>query len=397
MHQLSMALLFALGAILSLHAQNSTISVEVKWVEAIPMDILALSSDNPSIRDNTILNEGILDLVTAYRIDSILPRKKQRHRVFGGGIISMLGWHWLAIDMKRQTFIGTLKNNLRVPNKDSDKFTEYDVNWDLVPHREPYIGLMYRGYQKQYKLHRHWKGNSRPEELFTSYPTDENLHEYRVHCELTPSMSHRQELNDKFYPVIQPMNLTQHINFGEARPTVGMYGPFVSDCNHSCHTELHPYEWLWWLDLHPQKDANKNEKRWLVGFFREYSNRFKGWSAPPQTGHIKVPFLFPVSAPEWQINLDHLVYSHLHAENLPLVSAMPDEARQFNFDEITVDWTGTSSLSNQLFIRNSLPMTAKGAKFWLSDVATDGEWVMGYFNIAVSIEDVYTVRITTSY
>ncbi|MDX2002933.1 MAG: hypothetical protein SFW35_10905 [Chitinophagales bacterium] len=388
-------LLFALWATSCLYAQAPSlriVNVPVLKVSKQPEKMLLLGQSNAGIRSNNLVNEQVLDLVRVKEADSILPRKTQNHRFLFGSIISIFGVKWRAITMERQKLVGTAKHNVGAPCEGSDRFTEYDINIDLLPHYEPYIGLMYKGYQQQMRIN---KKGVRGED-FTKppylYPTDSTLSQSRVHCEITPPKKFRPEINSKFYPVLCGTDFLNHPNFGVEKPVLGMYGAFVSDCNHSCHTELHPYEWIWWLDVNPAKDKEVNNKRWLVGLQRESSNRFKGWSERPRVGLIAVPFLFKADQAEMRIDIEHLVLSTFVEEGLEKLPELSKDATDLNFTEMKVNLGGYENKS--ISIHTSQALKEEGIKLWLTDVQADDQYISGYLYIAVSVTDLYMAAVT---
>ena len=96
-----------------------------------PYDILFV--DDEELKENPVLNETALDLVDVYLVDSTYKRRSERHRLFMvGAIIRIFGYRWQTIDRRRIKFVGTI-NSERIPGRDSDRFTEYDVNYDIYP------------------------------------------------------------------------------------------------------------------------------------------------------------------------------------------------------------------------------------------------------------------------
>jgi hypothetical protein len=95
------------------------------------------------------LNEELVNLVKAFSVDSVLPNKSQRHRVAAAGwVISIFGYKWKALNMTKQKFVGTERDHIRVPGN-PPLFTEYDVNFNIIPHTKKYIDLVWIGHEKQ--------------------------------------------------------------------------------------------------------------------------------------------------------------------------------------------------------------------------------------------------------
>ena len=105
---------------------------------------LLLTKSRKYISDNDSLNEHLVDLVKVFSVDSVLPSKSQRHRVAEAGwVISIFGYKWKALSMTKQKFVGTERDHIRVPGN-PPLFTEYDVNFNLIPHTRKYIDFLWR-------------------------------------------------------------------------------------------------------------------------------------------------------------------------------------------------------------------------------------------------------------
>ena len=308
------------------------LSIKINTQGATPKTFLELLKPNDIIRDDFILNERILDMVNVTLKDSVVKRKTERHQVFGAAILRLLGYRWHRIRNTKQKFVGTAIRHLRVPGG-KPRLTEFDVNWDLAPHLKPYIDMVYEGYERQKEINRRMKGYDIMKPPFTYPDENTNMNKYRLHCELTPPWSLLHMLNEKFYPCIRPKTTNEHLNIGEELPTIGLYGVFCADCNHSCHPEIHPYEWIWWLNLNPNLRPVPRQKTWIVGLFKESSNRFPHWSPDSRTGTISIPFIFPTQPGNLTIHIDHLVFSEFDKAELAMLQSVPENAIDLNFLE----------------------------------------------------------------
>ncbi len=363
-----------------------SITVPVNKVSKIDDTWLKLGTDNPSIREDYLLNEQLVDLVQVYEADSVFRKRKQHHHS-GFGIISLFGYHWRAIEKKRTKFVGTSVRSYGAPGE--PQFTEYDIKYNMVGHLEPYTTMAYEGYQLAKKMNRHEA--KKQDKTVAPYikPTPETMDKYYMHNELTPDKRHWQQLDSLFFPCVAGTKHVDHVNFGEDPISLGMYGVLVSDCNHGCRPEIHPYEWIWWLEVNPKHDNRADEKRWLVGLFRESSNRFRRWSKPPRRGVISVPFLFDNNDDKKEINIEHLVNSEFIEEGMEDLN-VPENAQLFCQTNYTVALEGLDQNIN-LTTNRSLP---NGAMWWIDQVASDGEHVWGYLNVAASVRSVYTARVS---
>lgn len=381
--------------VLTSHAilAQSTTEVEVTKTSVSP-DFAQLLAKKQLIRDDFILNERLLDLVQAWETDSIIKKKRERHRVFGAALLPLLGYRWAPVTFRKEKYIGTVKGEIKVSGK--EHFTEYDINFNMTPHLPQYIALAYVGHIMEKRYGRQKNINKVNKAPYT-YPQNEaELEKLHLHNECTPSRDHRPLLDSLFYPVIRPSNLKEHKNFGEDGVTLGMYGPLVSDCNHKCHPEIHPYEWIWWMDLNPKKEHKPNETGWYIGMLRDASNRMKHWSKSPRTGQISVPFAFPADANNYLITIEHILNDDLFAEELAENITVDASAVNFNFTERIVKLKG---LNKEIAINTNKKIDSDGIKMWVSDVNLDEgqNLVTGYLNIALSVKNVYTARIGVSF
>jgi hypothetical protein len=176
---------------------------------------------------------------------------------------------------------------------------------------------------------------------------------------------------------------------------MGFYGVYVLDCNHSCHPEIHPYEWIWWLNTTEQRE---NTQSWWVGFFRENSNRFKKWSTSPRTGAISVPFAFPFESSNWNIHIDH---QFLNGFNETVFKELNLEAGYTFFNQLSNEFKfDLPALSDKnITVSSNYTLAYKGIAYWLENVNFDtkNKIVSGNINLGMSINDIYTAKISTSY
>jgi hypothetical protein len=346
------------------------------------------------LREKISVAEELTDLVQCFSVDSILKRRKQRHRVIGSPVIDLLGWNWRAVQRNKQKVVGTVRKIGGVAEK--PHFRELDVNYDLIPHTQKYIDIYYRGYQAQMKTRKAARQRDFSQPPFT-YPTPETIDNYRVHCECTPYFKegYREKINENLYPVLSGANLTTHKNFMHEHPTMGMYGAFVLDCNHSCHPEIHPYEWLWWLDLNPEKDNVQDKISWIFGYLRDVSQRQRNWVKKPRSGAISFPFIFKIDTKNKEIFIEHTITQKWCPDGLPRIKGIPDSAVTLDFDTLVFD---VGRPGNSITLKSNQKLPADAGKLWLSNLNVDEKngYVTGYVNLALSIENVYTGRVTMS-
>ncbi len=387
--------LFSLFIPFSIYSQQ----LKISYYAATPPEYLDLLKSNAEIRNNTILNEAIVDLADVYLTDSILPRKFERHQLaIVGGFTRMAGFRWLSINGRKEKYVGSARNGFRIPG-DKEHFTEYDVNINLVPHLKRYIDLAYNAFMRQKEIGRYRKENGYYRTAPFIYPDDTtDLNVYDLHCELSPPRGYRAMINELVYPIITGNSATKHAHFGDENFTAGLYGAYISDCNHDCHPEIHPYEWLWWLNVHPEQDAEPHSKTWIFGLFREGSNRFPKWSPSPRTGGIEIPFVFPADIKEFLFDWQHLVFSRFSKEgfrqlNIP-ADAMGLDKSEWKF---SIKDSGIQDVS--VILKTNAPIIQNEIKFWFSDLNLDKEKMLisGKLHVATSVEDLYTAKVKFSY
>ncbi len=366
--------------------------------DTIPTAFLRLRLSNDSIAKNDILNEEIVDMVHVRERDEKVPTWYTTHQGYGlGWFIRTIGFWWQAVDRQRYKFVGTNRNNLSMPGE-KDELTEHDVNFNIIPHLPQYLNFVYRGRQEQVKHKYNFKRARRTDTTKPPFiaPTLQTAEVYDLHCELTPPKKMRDSIDFLFYPCMHGNNLDKHPNFCDAKPTVGLYGVFILDCNHSCHPEIHPYEWLWWLNVNEEaKTNNKFNKEWMLGFFRESSNRFILWSRRPRVGTISVPFIFKTDETSSYLKLNHLVTGKFLPRGIKRIKDVPDDAAKLNFSDTTLNIQLGNNKSFPLHIRTNRIINTPAIRFWLSDIHTDADnkWIWGYINLVISVRDGYTARL----
>ena len=358
---------------------------------------MLLTKDRKFIADHDSLNEHLVDLVKVFSVDSVLPSKSQRHRVAAAGwVISIFGYKWKALNMTKQKFVGTERDHIRVPGN-PPLFTEYDVNFNLIPHTRKYIDVLWPAYEQKCAKNR-FKRIDNLDEAPCVYPTTlENINKYRMHCEITPPVYARAMLNEAFYPCIRPNSSNEHHNIGTDHATFGMYGPFVADYNHTGGPEIHPYDWLWWYDTHPDRLEEKSQT-WYFGFMKEASNRFRGWykKKEPRVGRISVPFVFHLKNDTLKIPLKHLVHDLFNAEGLTKLEGVPETASNLYFSEKNFTFDTDGLEGKVIHYQTSYPIKQEGMKTWFSDLNADWDnnLLTGYLNVGISVSELYNANLT---
>ena len=400
-HTLLIALFITLG--MECMAQT-TYPITTFHTTPTPFRYLLLT--NQQIEDNDTINEEIVDLVTPMVQDSVLGRhRKPHHRLFlvGWLIHTFGGYGWRAVDPVKQKYVGTVIEDGR---SGEDQFTEYDINFTIAFHTKYYLWKIFKSYDKQKRIH-HQDFNSafqpkrHPPTVFHGEPFDrDSSHvdgsKYSMHCELTPPKPFRPMLHYLFYPAIPGINTDVHPNFRNSHPTMGFYGASCLDCNHSCHPEIHPYEWIWWMNLH---NGTERDKTWLLGMMKESSNRFPTWSTNPKTGKVAIPFAYEVrdTSTVHAIIIEHLVFFRFIDSNLVKLN-IPPSAFSTEKRNLTVTLSDGKGDSFPIAINFTNEMVGTGLRYWFTDVNwdRDSHILSGWFNVGTSVRDIYTMKVTMS-
>lgn len=356
-----------------------------------------LRLSNLAIKNNDTINEELLDLVQASVNDSVVTARKQHHQLFlVGWLISTFGgYNWRPVEFTKRKFVGTVE---RASRSNSAEFTEHDVNFDLYFYRKKYLWDVFKGYDKQRALKRQdfRRGKHMKDYNVSPYVRDtSNISrmDYRLHCELTPPAAFRRQLNELFYPVYHDRNLETHPAIKDGKPGMGFYGVFCSDCNHSCHTELHPYEWIWWLNT---SDTSSSDKTWMVGLFKEGSNRMPDWSVGPKQGRISIPFSIKKNGKS-TITFHPLAFGKLIDNGAYEMIPNGVTSSSLNFDKRNVAVLGVDN-SYFIDIKVLAPLLNNGVQYWFDRVLEDKEngYINGYINFSIAAEDLFTFKMTVS-
>ena len=132
----------------------------------------------------------------------------------------------------------------------------------------------------------------------------------------------------------------------------------------------------------------------------EGSNRFKNWSVNPMTGEIKIPFAFAKKQDfnhMLQIKIEHLAFNKFENEELKKLN-LPKEilGTETDLQSLTFQMDDSSAIEGSLYFNQTLK--TNGLKYWFTDLNFDkpNNVLCGYLHFAVSVQDLYTTRITFS-
>jgi hypothetical protein len=394
-------------ALITFGAGYAQFSYPISTYGPTPRPYRNLLLTNQQIEDNDTINEEIIDLVQPIVMDSVLGKKKKpHHRLFlvGWLINKFGGYGWRPVEPVKQKYVGTVRED---GHSGDEQFTEYDINYTIVFHQHDYLFKMFKAYNKQAHIHRQdirtrfFPKKNKPDDYtvppFVRDTNNLNLNQYSLHCEITPPREFRSPLNYLFYPVLSGYGIAEHPNFMTNHPTMGFYGASCLDCNHSCHPEIHPYEWIWWMNLH---NGTVKDKTFLLGMLKESSNRFPGWSENPKTGKTTIPFSFEVKDPaahDRVITIEHLVFNRFISANLARLD-IPANAFDAGRQAIDIQLKDDKGFSIPLTVRFNYPLIGAGIRYWISDVNWDAQShiVSGLLHVATSVKDLYTMKVTLS-
>ncbi|MEM6272069.1 MAG: hypothetical protein AAF998_21710 [Bacteroidota bacterium] len=347
------------------------------------------------LRGQPRTTESVLDLVVPWMLDDRVTRRRQRH-------VGPLGWmaqrfwgrYWQILDSTKRKYVGTISRPFKIYEGFAD---EYDLNIFLMPHLPRYVDMAWNGFQvalRRPRSEKHFRFD-RPDYECPAELAYQDRGYLTIECEGTPYAPLRDRLAEVFLPMASgPHDLEQWPITGTKNASFGLYGTWCMDCNHNCRPEIHPFEWLWWLDLSADRPGGPRAKSWMIGVLRDGSRRFEDWSPGPRTGTLAIPVAIPKDAPAVRIELEHLAFDSLAP--LPEAAlAVPADAfsatgnHEFTLVErqipIQVSFSG-SNPQNQI-------------KVWWSDLQHDPRTgtTMGYLNLALSVNNVYAGRLTVDF
>mgnify|MGYP001185015795 CR=1 FL=1 len=358
---------------------------------SIPADFELIRLSNGEIRLNDTINEHLIDLVSVSVHDSIITKKKQHHRLFlvGWAIHAFGGYNWRAIDLKKQKIVGTVERSSR---SNEEQFSEHDVNFDVYFNTQKYLQTAFRGYDRSAEIKRQdiRRGKHLKNYTIAPYKRDSATLDkflYRIHAELTPPDAFRQQLNLLFYPVYHNQSLATHPNIEDPKPSIGFYGLYCTDCNHSCSPELHPYEWIWWLKT---TDSLSADKQWFAGLFHESSNRFPDWSTSPKIGTIAIPFSFDITKSAI-IDLQPLCVGELIENGAFSFVPLGEYSFTLNFSEKQINIPFGKQGYN-ITLRNATPLQSNGLQCWIETLGYNpkNKTINGYIHLSIATRSLFT-------
>lgn len=346
--------------------------------------------------------EQAIDLVRAVVADSVVDRRKQRHKGFGGWMGQRtIGLYWEHFDARKRTYVGSSSRPFHIFDGIAD---EVDINIFIMPHLPRYMEMAKKGYdladerprgERAFRVQTPDQYQS-PEE----FPLPEELKVEQgyitIECEVTPQQEFAEELKQKMMPSEEgDYSLDTVPNFGTKHPSFGMTGVWCMDCNHNCRPEIHPMEWLWWLDLSKERPGSEAAKSWMVSLMCDGSNRFHDWSPSPLGGEIALPFILPKSASILKVNIDWLLGDPVPAADSVWENG-PRNAQQLQTAELEMplDFAGTKAKAQ---IKTSAPEALPNVRYWITpapEASSDANELRGYLHMSVMVKSLGGFRVT---
>jgi hypothetical protein len=355
-----------------------------------------LMKPDAELRGDVLQTEATIDLVDAWVVDSIIDKRKQRLKGFGGWIAQRT-WarYWLYFTDRKQKYVGSSSRPYHIYDGMAD---EMDINIFIMPHLTPYILMVRAGFDRARERPRPDKGFRFDAPEGFPLPPElkvDDLGYLTVECEVTPPQAFADTLEKMFAPMRKGnYRLDTISNFGTQHASFGMTGPWCMDCNHNCRPEIHPMEWIWWRDMSKDRPGSPNAKSWMASLMVDGSNRFKDWTPSPITGEIAIPFALPPTAKGMRVNLLHIASDPTENDSL----FVPENAIQsgdttfsFRLDYQPTD--GHPAPTCKVQISRGWP--SQGTRYWIDTVSeVEGGGLIGYFHVATSVTSLMAFRLT---
>lgn len=360
---------------------------------------LLLVEEDGLLKGDVRLVEEALDLVDAWTTDSILPVRRQHLTGIYGFVGRMFARYWQKMDDHKRKYVGTSSRDFKIYDGFGD---EVDMNIFLMPHLPHYVAMVREGFDTAFQRGRSEKGYryDKPDYPSPAELKFKDLGYLTVECEGTPHADYREDLALQFIPTSEGKHhLGEHGNFGVEQPSMGLYGPWVMDCNHNCRPEIHPMDWMWWLDFSEDRPGGPHAKSWMLGMVRDASRRFKDWSPGPITGSISLPVVLPDTARRASILLEQLVHDQFQPQVLADRINIPPNALTGQDGSHQFSLQASPGQEIPLEVRITGGAGAQDLRCWWGAWVHDAEkgLLMGSFHIATSVDYLYTARLTVDF
>ncbi|HEX2898313.1 MAG TPA: hypothetical protein VHS96_01200, partial [Bacteroidia bacterium] len=213
-----------------------------------------------------------------------------------------------------------------------------------------------------------------------------------VECEVTPPQKFADDLEKQLFPVKDgDYGLDTIPGFGTKYTSFGMTGVWCMDCNHNCRPEIHPIEWLWWMDLSESRPATQT---WQATLMVDGSNRFHDWSPSPIAGEIAIPFFVNASTRYIDIQLRHIVSDPIAQSE----GALPSPENAFQSGDTTfrmalnIPDAKRQAINANISIQGNWPSNA--THYWISALNEVEGGYGGYFHVSTTAESMLAFRLS---
>jgi hypothetical protein len=354
-----------------------------------------LALPDSSLRQDIMGNEMVIDLVDASVTDSIVTQRRQRLKGFGGWIAQRAAArYWQYYTDHKQKYVASSTRPYHIYDGVGD---EMDINIFLMPHLPRYVRMVDTGFDIALRRPRSidaFRFDTPP-----GFPVPEELkYEDRgyilVECEVTPPQQFMERLEHDFLPMREGVYVLDSMpHFGTKHPSFGLTGVWCMDCNHNCRPEIHPIEWLWWLDLSENRPGSPNAKSWMVALMVDASNRFQDWCSSPLSGEIAIPFSVPRTTSTMLVDMHQIA-----GDPIP-------NGRDLAFDEHTFQSGDTSFVIPYLpnteaaskldiLMRTSSTWSPGGTHYWISNLELGPNGWTGYLHLSTTVQSLLALRVT---
>lgn len=328
--------------------------------------------------------ESVIDLFEPVVVDSLLYPNTQRHRLPLMFAIQYIGGlYWEAISLKKEKFVGTCGREV---SPFDSPIREFDINFFPIPHLPEYVDRIMFGKAAMKQKGRGWGHVKvcRPEFGCDSalYFPDRGF--MSMECELTPNLKRRVEIDSLFYPAAEGASMKAHPNFGMVATAMGFYGPFVLDCNHDCQPEIHPYDWIWWMDPKEPESIRYETRNFYAGLFRDDSGRFKKWHKKLRHGKMAIPVCFDLNTDTLNITLEPLVTGEMQTFEDKGNGTFPADFTERSFD-----------IRNTVVTLHQPEPLGEGVRYSLRPFHVDSRegLVWGFLEVEIAVEEEFTFRV----
>ncbi len=354
-----------------------------------------LARPDSMLRKDIVGSEWVLDLVQPWVADSIVEERRQRLKGFGGWIIQRAAArYWQHYTDHKQKYVASSSRPYHIFNGPGD---EIDINIFLMPHLPKYVAMVKTGFEQA--LERNRSENGFRFDQPPGYPVPEELKYLdrgylSVECEVTPPQKFADLLEDAFLPVHEGVfELDSIETIGVRHPSMGMTGVWCMDCNHNCRPEIHPIEWIWWLDMSGDRPGSALAKSWMVALMVDDSHRFQDWSSGPLSGEIAIPFAVPREARTIVVDLQNICGDPISVDSMVRHAEGIFQSADTSFVIPYIPGSGISPKLD-LLVRTSGNWPLAGTQYWFSDVQSGANGWTGYLHIATTVQSLLAMRVT---